>query len=472
MAHALRIAPPTLGSNHRRGSLHAAAAACRHASIPHALDPVPGGPARPPRALRVWPTEGPIDGDDHLALAQDHHQEDASHAGEHPVCLPPPPGAHASPLLPIRVAHRVIRPPGPWPAAAGGRTRAGGVTPQRAQPLPPHASESLAPSTRGHHAEPARGEVCLPAPYAAQCCGGTAPAQRGAPHPDAVPQQRVLAAPAPGDRGPEGCRKPPSITSRLEGRGGVGRLAAVPREALGRWALTAPSGGGVGWGAAGGWGQGDRLGRGWLSGARGASWASRPPRTAGVLLAASGGRQTPARPVPCPHRLVPASWGAGGWAMPLEARRGPALARLQRRGRLPARTRTRQCQLEAEALATLRTADLPCRRPQAEAAQDRQGKARPEAVPPRSVCAAGRPPLRCRVRGPLARCLSGLWRYERTRRAVVRRRWHPTRRACRTAAAERAAPCPVSRPGTPGRPRAGATPPPGGGTPPAHGAGR
>src|SRR5258705_5578383 len=116
MAQELRITKPTIGHNQRRRQLHAASAECRYASIQHALYPVQFVPARPPRALRVWPTDGKIDGDDQLALADDHDQEDPINTGEHPVFLPTPPGADEPQLLPILFEHRIIGDPGPLPA--------------------------------------------------------------------------------------------------------------------------------------------------------------------------------------------------------------------------------------------------------------------------------------------------------------------------------------------------------------------
>jgi len=71
--------------------------------------------------------------------------------------------------------------------------------------------------------------------------------------------------------------------------------------------------------------------------------------------------------------------------MTFEEMLGQAIAMLQRRGRLTYRTLKRQFQLEVDALATLLTEDMTFRLPQAEAAQDRQGKERPDAVPPMSV---------------------------------------------------------------------------------------
>jgi hypothetical protein len=93
-ADELRIAKPTIGHDYRRGQLHATSAECRHTSIQHALYPVQFVPARPPRALRVWPTDGKIDGHHQLAITDDHDQEDPINAGEHPVFLPTPPGAN------------------------------------------------------------------------------------------------------------------------------------------------------------------------------------------------------------------------------------------------------------------------------------------------------------------------------------------------------------------------------------------
>ena len=64
---------------------------------------------------------------------------------------------------------------------------------------------------------------------------------RSASLPD-FPQELVLAAQASCDLGHEVFRQPQVIEGLLEGFGGVLRLAAVAREALVRFEITAPSG--------------------------------------------------------------------------------------------------------------------------------------------------------------------------------------------------------------------------------------
>jgi hypothetical protein len=66
----------------------------------------------------------------------------------------------------------------------------------------------------------------------------------------------LLAAQAPFDLGHEVFRKPQVIEGLLEGLGGVLRLAAIPCEALVRFAITAPSGFGVLFGNSYAWGHG------------------------------------------------------------------------------------------------------------------------------------------------------------------------------------------------------------------------
>jgi hypothetical protein len=102
---------------------------CRHASIQHALEPVQFVAAWRPRALRVGPPDGKVDGHHQFALANNDHEENPINAGEYPVFLPTPPGAHEAQLLAVLLEYRVITDPGPLPAAACGFTFAGGVTP-------------------------------------------------------------------------------------------------------------------------------------------------------------------------------------------------------------------------------------------------------------------------------------------------------------------------------------------------------
>jgi hypothetical protein len=46
------------------------------------------------QGLEVRPPDSKVHGDHEFALANDHHEEDAINAGEHPVFLAAPPGAH------------------------------------------------------------------------------------------------------------------------------------------------------------------------------------------------------------------------------------------------------------------------------------------------------------------------------------------------------------------------------------------
>src|SRR5262249_33540275 len=113
----------------RLGQRDTASAKGRHTPIQHALQPAQFVAARRPRAWGVGSTDGKVDGDDQLALADHHDQEDAINTAEHSVSLPTPPSAHESQLRTILFEHRVITHPGPLPAATCGFTFAGGVTP-------------------------------------------------------------------------------------------------------------------------------------------------------------------------------------------------------------------------------------------------------------------------------------------------------------------------------------------------------
>src|SRR5215468_10417890 len=108
MAHELRIAKPAIGHDHRWGQLDAAPAKSRYASIQHALYPVQLVPARCPRACGVWPPDGKVDGDDQLALADNHDKQHPINAREHPVFLAAPPGTNEAQLFAVFFEYRVI----------------------------------------------------------------------------------------------------------------------------------------------------------------------------------------------------------------------------------------------------------------------------------------------------------------------------------------------------------------------------
>src|SRR4029453_8115438 len=75
MAHELRIAEPTIRHDHRRWQCHATSAERRQASIQHVLHPVQFVAAWRPRALRVGPPDGKVDGHHQFALANNDHEE-------------------------------------------------------------------------------------------------------------------------------------------------------------------------------------------------------------------------------------------------------------------------------------------------------------------------------------------------------------------------------------------------------------
>src|SRR5262245_15680646 len=129
MAHELRIAEPTIRHDHRWGQLDAASVEGGHASIEHALHPTEFVTTRSARPLRIRAPDGKIHGDHEFALTNDDHQEDSINTGEHPMFLAAPPGAHQTQLLAVLFEDRIIRNPGPLPAAACGRTLASGRAP-------------------------------------------------------------------------------------------------------------------------------------------------------------------------------------------------------------------------------------------------------------------------------------------------------------------------------------------------------
>jgi hypothetical protein len=236
-----QLSATTIGGGQR----HTASAESRHASIQQALYPTEFVTTRSARPLRIRATDGKVDRDDQFAIANDHDQEDAINTGEHPVFLPTPPGANQAQLLTIFFEHRIIGDPGPLPAAARGRTRPGGVTPQRDQHLQTQAPEPLEPSALGQCTEQAGGEVLIPAPHAAQLGVGTAAKERRNHDTNDFAQELFLTLQTPFDLGCEVCRKPQGIEGLLESLSGVLRLAAVARAALLRCAITASSGFGV-----------------------------------------------------------------------------------------------------------------------------------------------------------------------------------------------------------------------------------
>src|SRR4030095_5075759 len=102
-----------------------------------------------------------------FAITDPHAQQDAINPGEHPVFLPTPPGTNQAQLIAVLLEYRVIGDPGPLPAAACSLTRAGGIAPQRYQHVQAQTAEPLDPGAFGERAEQTRGQIFIPAPYAA-----------------------------------------------------------------------------------------------------------------------------------------------------------------------------------------------------------------------------------------------------------------------------------------------------------------
>src|SRR4029453_4096232 len=90
MTHEFRITKPTIRDDHRWRQRHTAPTKGCHAAIQHALYPVQFVAARRPRAGGTRPTDGKVDGNDQLALADHHDEQHPVNAREHSVFLPTP----------------------------------------------------------------------------------------------------------------------------------------------------------------------------------------------------------------------------------------------------------------------------------------------------------------------------------------------------------------------------------------------
>src|SRR5215475_11947547 len=120
----------------------------------------------------------------------------------------------------------------PLPAAACGLAFTGSVAPQGDQHLQAQAAESLDPGPFGQCTEQTRGQVFIPAPYAAQLGVGATPEERGKHHTDDLAQQFLLAPQTPCDLGDQVFGEPQVLQSLVKGLSGLLRLAAVTGEAL------------------------------------------------------------------------------------------------------------------------------------------------------------------------------------------------------------------------------------------------
>src|ERR687887_211303 len=110
------------------------------------------------------------------------------------MLLTAPPVSDHTQLLAILVEDRVVRGPGPLPAALRRRTFGSHMTPQRHQHLKSQTPQPLEPGAFGQNAQQPRGPVLVPASHPTQLRGGAATKEGGEHHPDYFAQEFVLAA--------------------------------------------------------------------------------------------------------------------------------------------------------------------------------------------------------------------------------------------------------------------------------------
>src|SRR5205823_5489163 len=117
-------------------------------------------------------------------------------------------------------------------AAARGRTRVGSVAPQRDQHVQAQASESLEPGALGQRPEQTRGQIFVPAPYAAQFSVGAAPKEGRTHHTQDFAQELFLTPQTPFDLGYQVVGEAQVLERLCQDLGRVLRLAAIPCAAL------------------------------------------------------------------------------------------------------------------------------------------------------------------------------------------------------------------------------------------------
>src|SRR5947209_5918373 len=192
MRHQLRVAKPTIAGDDWRRQLQPTGPQGRQAIIEHRPRPAQFVPARRPGTEGVGPTDGKVDRDDQLPIANDSHQQEPINTRKDPMLLTAPPTSNHTQLLPILVEDRVIRGPRPLPAALRRRTLRGHMTPQGDEHLESEAPQPLEPGAFGQGPEQPGGPVFVPAPDATQLRGGATAKEGGKHDPDDFAQELLL----------------------------------------------------------------------------------------------------------------------------------------------------------------------------------------------------------------------------------------------------------------------------------------
>src|SRR2546430_7657368 len=245
VAHELRVAEPTIGHDHRGGERYALFGKSRQAFIEHVLGQVELVVAAPPRAFGIGPTDGKVERDDALAIANDDQEEDTIEAGHSAFELPAVPRADEPELFTVFAENGIINDPSPLPATLGGGAFLLGVAPHGEENLTAQASQSFKPRACGQSAQQSGGDILVPSAHAREFMAMSTSKERGKHEADDFAQQLLLGLQAAFNLGYQRIGKIQVFEGLMDGLKRVLGLSTLLLEAFLGFESTAISGFGL-----------------------------------------------------------------------------------------------------------------------------------------------------------------------------------------------------------------------------------
>src|SRR2546422_431087 len=245
VAHELGVAEPTIGHDHRDGERYASFGKSRQALIEHILGEVELVVAAPPGAFGIGPTDGKVERDDELAIANDDQEEDTIDAGHGAFKLPAVPRADEPELFTVFAENGIIDDPSPLPATVGGGTFILGVAPNGEEHLKAQASQSFQPGSFGQSAQQPGRDLLVPSAHAREFMAMSASKERGKHEADDFAQQLLLGLQAAFNLGYQRIGKIQVFEGLMDGLDRVLGLSTLLLEAFLGFESTAFSGFGL-----------------------------------------------------------------------------------------------------------------------------------------------------------------------------------------------------------------------------------
>jgi hypothetical protein len=140
----------------------------------------------------MGPTDGKVEWDDELAIANDDQEEDTIDAGHGAFALPAVPRADEPELFTVFAENGIIDDPSPLLATLGGGAFLLGVAPNGEENLKAQASQAFKPGSFRQSAQQPGGDIFVPSAYAREFMAMSASKERGKHEADDFAQQLLL----------------------------------------------------------------------------------------------------------------------------------------------------------------------------------------------------------------------------------------------------------------------------------------